>query len=186
MNKIRNSKVYDMALIALFAALTAVFSQISIPIGPVPINLALLSVFACGGALGWKKGAASIAIYILLGIVGVPVFSGFQGGVAKIAGPTGGYIIGYLFAVFIVGLMCDILGKKIWVLPVSIVIGLVVCYAFGTIWFMISMQSGLIESLTACVFPFLPGDAAKIIVATLIVKALDKAHLLPVSKKAKA
>lgn len=183
MNKIQNSKIYGMALMALFAALTAVFSQISIPIGPVPINLALLSVFICGGALGWKKGTVSIAVYILLGLVGVPVFSGFQGGIAKLAGPTGGYIIGYLFAVLIVGIMCDLLGRRVWVLPVSMIIGLAVCYAFGTIWYMISTQTGLIESLALCVFPFLIGDAAKIIAATLVVKALEKSHLLPASKK---
>lgn len=179
MDKINNSKIYAMVLMALFAALTAVFSQISIPIGPVPINLALMSVFICGGALGWKRGTISIAVYILLGLVGVPVFSGFQGGAAKLAGPTGGYIIGYLFAVFIVGFVCDKLVKKVWVLPVSMIIGLIVCYVFGTAWFMILTGTGLVESLTMCVIPFLPGDAVKIIAAALVVKALKKTHLLP-------
>lgn len=182
MDKFKNSRIYSMVLTALFAALTAVFSQISIPVGPVPVNLALLAVFICGGALGWKRGTVSVAVYILLGVAGVPVFSGFQGGVARLAGPTGGYIIGYLFAVFIVGIMCDKLGRKIRVLPVSMVIGLAVCYAFGTVWFMISTGTGLAKSLMVCVIPFLIGDAAKIIAATLVVKALDKAHLLPDGK----
>ncbi len=182
MNKMQNSKVYSMALIALFAAVTAVFSQIAIPIAPVPINLALLAVFACGGALGCKNGTISIAIYILLGIAGVPVFSGFQGGIAKVAGPTGGYIIGYLFTVFIVGLMCDKLSRKIWVLTVSMILGLIVCYVFGTAWFVFSMKQGIWESLMLCVFPFLPGDAVKIVGAALIVKALEKTHLPPYKK----
>ena len=183
MSKIQNSKVYSMALIALFAAVTAVFSQIIIPIGPVPINLALLSVFICGCALGWKKGTISIAIYILLGVVGIPVFTGFQGGLAKIAGPTGGYIIGYLFTVFIIGLMCDKLGRKVWVMAVSIIIGIILCYAFGTAWFVFSMGEGIWESFLLCVFPFLPGDTAKAVAAILIIKALEKSHLLPDTKK---
>lgn len=182
MNKMQNSKVYSMALIALFAAVTAVFSQIIIPIGPVPINLALLAVFTCGCALGWKNGTISIAIYVLLGVVGVPVFTGFQGGLAKVAGPTGGYIVGYLFAVFIIGLMCDKLGRKVWVMAVAIILGTIVCYAFGTAWFVFSMEQGIWESLMLCVFPFLPGDIAKTVVTILIIKALEKARLLPYTK----
>lgn len=186
MNKMQNSKVYSMALIALFSAVTAVFSQIIIPIGPVPINLALLAVFTCGCALGRKNGTISIAIYVLLGVVGVPVFTGFQGGLAKVAGPTGGYIIGYLFAVFIIGLMCDKLGRKVWVMAVSIIIGIIVCYAFGTAWFVFSMGEGIWESLMLCVFPFLPGDAAKTVATILIIKALEKTHLLPGTKSVSA
>lgn len=179
MNEMQNSNIYKMTLIALFAALSAVFSQIIIPIGPIPINLGLLAIFICGGALGWKNGTISISIYILLGLVGVPVFTGFQGGFAKIAGPTGGYIIGYLFAVFIVGLTASKLGRKVWALAVGMIIGLILCYTFGTVWFMILMGQGLIESLILCVFPFIIGDAVKIIVAILIIKALEKTRLLP-------
>lgn len=179
MQNLKNNKIYSMALIALFAALTAVFSQIMIPIGPIPINLALLAVFACGGTLGWKKGTVSIAVYIALGLVGVPVFSGFQGGPARLAGPTGGYIIGYLFAVWIVGFFCNKIGRKTWILALSMVFGLAVCYTFGTIWFTISSGTGIIEALGMCVLPYLPGDAGKIIVACAIVKTLEKTKLLP-------
>lgn len=179
MQKSKNHTIYSMALMALFAALTAVFSQIMIPLGPIPINLALLAVFACGGTLGWKKGTASIALYIVLGLAGIPVFTGFQGGPAKIAGPTGGYILGYLFAVWIIGFFCDKIGRKTWILAFSMILGLAVCYLFGTLWFTFSTGTGIIESLAMCVLPYLPGDAGKIIAACGIVKTLEKAKLLP-------
>ena len=113
MNKDKNrepksrSKLYSYLLCALFAALTAIFSQIMIPLPftPVPINLALLAVWLCGIVLGAKRGAISILVYILLGAIGVPVFHGFMGGIGVLAGPTGGYIVGYLPAVVIFGFL---------------------------------------------------------------------------------
>ena len=101
------SKLYSYLLCALFAALTAIFSQIMIPLPftPVPINLALLAVWLCGSVLGAKRGALAILVYLLLGAIGVPVFHGFMGGIGVLAGPTGGYIIGYLPAVVIFGLL---------------------------------------------------------------------------------
>ncbi|MCL2493626.1 MAG: biotin transporter BioY, partial [Clostridiales bacterium] len=99
------NRLLSWILCAVFAALTGVLSQIQIPLPftPVPINLALLPVFICGGALGAKRGAVSMVIYILLGAVGAPVFVGFSGGVGALAGPTGGYILGYLPAAVIMG-----------------------------------------------------------------------------------
>ena len=104
--KSRNT-LYSYLLCALFAALTAIFSQIMIPLPftPVPINLALLAVWLCGIVLGAKRGAISILVYILLGAIGVPVFHGFMGGIGVLAGPTGGYIVGYLPAVVIFGFL---------------------------------------------------------------------------------
>ena len=100
--------LYPYLLCALFAALTAVCSQIMIPLPftPVPINLALLAVFTCGGVLGAKRGALAILVYILLGAVGVPVFVGLGAGLGILAGPTGGYIVGYIPAVIVFGLLC--------------------------------------------------------------------------------
>ena len=89
-------------------------------------------------------------------------------------GPTGGYIIGFLFTALIVGLMTDFLGRKLWVLAVSMVAGLAVCYLFGTIWFMIAMHTDFVAALLTCVVPFLLADAAKIVVATVLVNRLDK------------
>ena len=109
-----------------------------------------------------------------LGAIGVPVFAGFSGGIGVLGGPTGGYIIGFLFTALIVGLMTDFLGRKLWVLAVSMVAGLAVCYLFGTIWFMIAMHTDFVAALLTCVVPFLLADAAKIVVATVLVNRLDK------------
>jgi biotin transport system substrate-specific component len=108
MRRVNKELVYYI-LCAVFAALTAACSQIQVPLPftPVPISLATLAVLVCGGTLGAKKGALAILVYILLGAVGVPVFAGFSGGLGVIAGPTGGYIIGYLPMAVIMGLFAQ-------------------------------------------------------------------------------
>lgn len=169
----------DMIYTAMFAAVIAICSQIQLPIGPVPFTLQTLGIFAAAGILGTKRGTLSVAVYVLLGAVGLPVFAGFSGGFGVLTGPTGGYIIGFLFTAFAVGLMTDFLGKKIWVLAVSMIIGLILCYAFGTAWFIIvSNNSGkemdIMTALSYCVIPFLIPDAAKIAAAVILVNRLDK------------
>jgi biotin transport system substrate-specific component len=171
------TRLYLMILCALFAALTVVGTviQIPLPFTPVPISLATLSVYLAGGLLGAKYGALSQVVYILLGVVGLPVFSNFQGGIGVIAGPTGGYIIGYVAAALIVGLIA---GKErrspIWKLTVSMISGTATCYGLGTAWFVISTGTGLAAALSLCVIPFLIGDTLKIIAAILLVKALKR------------
>ena len=103
----KHSKIKDLSIIALFAAIMCILGPLSIPIGPVPISLTTFAVFLSVYLLGAKKSAISVIIYLLIGLTGLPVFSGFQGGVAKLAGPTGGYIIGYIAAAFLVGLIID-------------------------------------------------------------------------------
>lgn len=164
----KKSTTFERVACAMFAALTAVLSQFAVPIGPVPINLATLSVFLAGGILGMTGGLVSQVVYILLGAAGLPVFAEFSGGIGVIAGPTGGYIIGYAAAAWLVGFMVDRLGRKPLSLALSMIAGLAVCYFLGTAWFMIVTKRALWDSLTLCVFPFLPGDALKIAVATVI------------------
>jgi len=169
---------------ALFAALMAVCSQIMIPLpSPVPINLGLLAVWICGGLLGAKKGAISVLVYILLGAVGVPVFAGFNAGLGALAGPTGGYIIGYLPSVILFALLTERAAvswrnrKSVTGFLLLVAGGLpamVACYAPGTAWFMFITGMGLIEALVLCVFPFIPGDVLKIIAAVFICEALRK------------
>ena len=179
-----------MILCGLFAAITAVCSFITIPLGftPVPINLGTLAVFLTGGILGKKYGTISMTVYVLLGAAGVPVFAGFRAGISVLAGPTGGYIIGYIVAVFIIGVLADVLVKRstaggrtasggravreTLLYALAMVVGLLICYAFGTAWFMISTGTGLWSAMLLCVIPFLPGDALKIIVAAILVKKL--------------
>ena len=171
-----NSKIKDMAIISVFTALTAVFSQISVPLPftPVPINLAVLAVLLAGGLLGFKKAIASQAVYLLLGLVGVPVFAGFSGGLQKLVGPTGGYLIGYLFIAFFAGLIPYLKSDNFVKRATLMTLGIITCYALGTIWFMLSTGTGLIPSLGMCVIPFIPGDLFKLVVGVVFVERLSK------------
>jgi biotin transport system substrate-specific component len=170
-----------MIMAAVFAALTGILTQVQIPLEPVPINMALFSVYMAGALMGPWYGALSMAAYVLLGAVGVPVFSGFSGGLHKLVGPTGGYIVGYVLCAFLTGglsrapLFKASLSKlKGWrgfeyaVLALSMLAGLVGCYALGTAWFMLTTGRDLWTSLGLCVLPFLPGDAVKIALATIL------------------
>jgi len=179
------SVIFPYILCALFAALTAVLSQIMVPLPftPIPINLGLLAVWVCGGILGAKKGAIAIIVYVLLGAVGVPVFVGFNAGLGALAGPTGGYIIGYIPSVIVFALLAgrainEERGKKTasgFLLIIARGLpAMVACYAPGTVWFMITTGMGLVESLILCVIPFIPGDILKVIAAVFICEALKK------------
>lgn len=165
-----------MILCALFAALTAVCSMISIPLPftPVPINLATLSFFLAGGLLGSRYGAVSQVVYVFLGAVGLPVFAGFTGGLGIITGATGGYIIGYVAGAWLIGLMTEKLGHGFYRNIISMVCGLAVCYTLGTLWFMFITSTGFAAALMMCVVPFLIGDAIKITAGAILVKKLYK------------
>ncbi len=160
---------------ALFTALIAVFSQLQLPVGPVPVSLATLGVMLCGLLLGWRYGALAVGAYILLGAVGVPVFAGFQGGAGRLLGPTGGYIVGYLFYALLAGLNLPRLQERFWGRCVLLLLGTAVCYVLGTAWFVKTSGRTLAESLSLCVVPFLPGDAAKIALAAFLTPRLRKA-----------
>lgn len=159
---------------ALFAALTAVCAWIALPIGPVPISLATFAVMMCGLILGWKYGTIAIAVYILLGLVGVPVFANFKAASA-LMGPTGGYIVGYLPYAFLAGLAVPKLQEKFLGRCLLLLCGTVCCYTLGTAWFMHATGRGLAESMGLCVLPFLPGDAAKIALSAFLAPRLRKA-----------
>lgn len=168
------SKTYDMVYIAVFAVLIAICSWISIPT-TVPFTLQTFAVFLAVGVLGGKRGSLSVLIYILLGAVGIPVFAGFSGGFGILLGSTGGYIIGFLFSALLMWGMEALLGKKTWVLGLSMVLGLIVCYAIGTVWFMAvytknSGPVGLAAVLSWCVIPFIIPDLIKIALALVLSK----------------
>jgi len=173
------SKIKSMAYIAIFAVVMAVCSWISIPT-MIPFTLQTFAVFLAVGVLGGKRGTLAVLVYILLGAVGVPVFAGFQGGLGILLGTTGGYIIGFLFTALLMWLMEATLGKKLWVLAVSMVLGLIVCYAFGTAWFMVvyarnSGAVGLGTALGWCVIPYIIPDLVKIALALTLTRTLRKA-----------
>jgi len=165
-------KTVALVQCALFAALTGVLSQVSIPIGPVPLNLATFSVLLAGSVLGARYGAVSQAIFTLLGVVGLPVFAGMKGGAAVLAGPTGGYIIGYIATAWLVGLLARQFGKSCSRLAVFMVAGMLLCYTFGTAWFLVLTKMEVRQALAICVFPFLIGDAVKVAAAALVAPRL--------------
>lgn len=164
---IRNTKTYTLVVTALMAAVTCILAPLSIPIGPVPISLTNLAIYISLYVLDWKKGTISYLVYLLIGLVGVPVFSGFTGGVAKLAGPTGGYIIGFIPMAIIAGIAIDKYQQR-WIHLIGMIIGTVVCYAFGTLWFCLQSGTPLMSALSLCVFPFIPGDLIKMIIAIAI------------------
>ena len=170
-------KTRDITIIGVMAALICVAGPLSIQIGPVPISLATFAVYLAGAILGWKKGPLAVAIYLLIGCVGIPVFSGFSGGFSRLAGVTGGYLVGYLPCALITGLgVSDPPAQKpVWLLPLCMLTGTAVLYALGTAWFMVQTGNSLGASLGMCVIPFLPGDAAKIVAATLIATPVRRA-----------
>ncbi|MDE7395083.1 MAG: biotin transporter BioY [Clostridiales bacterium] len=131
------SKTRMITYTALLAALLCVLSPWAIPVGPVPISLGLLAVYIVSSLINFKYGAVAVTVFVLLGAFGVPVFTGFTGGFAKVAGPTGGYILGYLPCSLIIGLFVDRFEKRLWVYPLAMLAGTAVLYSFGTVWFVI-------------------------------------------------
>jgi len=165
-------RTVDIVYIAIFAALIAVCSWISFPT-VVPFTLQTFGVFLAVFLLGGKRGTLSVLVYILLGAVGLPVFAGFSGGLNVLLGNTGGYIIGFLFSALFMWICEILLGRKLWVYAVSMILGLIVCYAVGTVWFMAvyarnSGSVGLVTVLGWCVFPFIIPDLVKIALALMI------------------
>jgi biotin transport system substrate-specific component len=171
-------KVKDMTYIAIFAALMAICAWISIP-APVPFTLQTFAVFAAVGMLGGKRGTIAVAVYILLGAVGLPVFSGFAGGPGALLGMTGGYIFGFLAAALVMWGVTRILGNGVWPLGLAMLLGLLACYALGTVWFMdvyIRTKGAitLLAVLSKCVFPFVLPDLVKIGLALLVTFRVKK------------
>lgn len=171
-------KTKDLALIALFAALMVVCSWITIP-GPVPFTLQTFAVFLSLGLLGGKRGTAVIGLYLLMGAVGLPVFSGFQGGLGSLLGATGGYKLGFLLIGAAVWLAVRLRGESTRVLVLAMSLGLVLCYAAGTAWFVVvyTRNTGAIgvgAALSLCVLPFIIPDALKMALALYLRKRIRK------------
>lgn len=160
----------QMVLIALMTAVTYVLGPLSIPLpfSPVPISLTNFAIFLAIFVLGMKNGTISFIIYLLLGAIGVPVFSSFRGGLQVLAGPTGGYLIGFIFLALIMGFALDHFDRKLVPTIIGMIIGMAVCYAFGTVWLAKLLSLSFKEGLMMGVIPYLAGDAAKIIIAAIV------------------
>ena len=160
----------QMVLIALMTAVTCVLGPLSIPLpfSPVPISLTNFAIFLAIFVLGMKSGTISFIIYLLLGAIGVPVFSSFRGGLQVLAGPTGGYLIGFIFLALIMGFALEHFDRKLVPTIIGMIIGMAVCYAFGTVWLAKLLSLSFKEGLMMGVIPYLPGDASKIIIAAIV------------------
>ena len=168
--------VRDMAYIALFAVMMAVCSWISIPY-VVPFTLQTFAVFLAVGVLGGRRGTMAVLVYLLMGAVGLPVFTGFSGGIGHLLGSTGGYIVGFVFTALVMWGMERIPGSRTVVLAVSMVLGLLVCYAFGTAWFLLvyARTTGPVGVWTAvgwCVAPYVVPDLVKLALALVLRRRL--------------
>lgn len=173
-----HTKTYDIVYVALFAVLIAICSWISVP-ATVPFTLQTMGVFLAVGILGGRRGTLSVLVYILLGAVGLPVFAGFTGGVGILLGNTGGYIIGFLFSALVMWGMEHLAGSGLVVQAVSMLIGLLVCYTFGTLWFLYLYNKNndpvsIAVVLGWCVIPFLIPDLIKIALSLVISRRIKK------------
>lgn len=178
------SKTYDMAYIAVFTVLITICSWISIPTA-IPFTLQTFAVFLAVEVLGGRRGTLAVTLYVLLGAIGVPVFAEFTGGLGIILRNTGGYIIGFILSALVMWLMESIFIKKLhvkhvfFVQAVSMVLGLLACYAAGTAWFMFVYMKdagpvGLTTVLGWCIIPFIIPDAVKIALALILGNILRK------------
>ena len=172
------NKAYDLVLIALFVALMAICAWITIP-AAVPFTMQTFGVFLALLLLGGKRGAICMAVYLLLGAVGVPVFSGFRGGVSALVGSTGGYLVGFIVSALLMWALTGFARRNCWTLAVALAVSLLACYAFGTVWFVVvSVRAGKAmtfgTALSFCVLPYILPDAAKIWLAYFLSKRLKR------------
>lgn len=161
-------KTKDMITVSLSAALICICSWIQVP-SAVPFTLQTFAVFFTAGTLGAKKGVAATLVYLLLGAVGLPVFSGFQGGIGALFGSTGGYVFGFVLSAFIVGLATEKSGNKLYLKIILNILAILLCYTVGTLWFAFVYGDGnLIGAFSVCVLPFIIPDSVKIALAMFV------------------
>lgn len=164
-------KMYWRLLPALLAAALCVLAPWALPVGPVPLTLATFGVYLAAGLLSWRQSAAAVGLYLLLGAVGMPVFSGFSGGLHRLLGVTGGFLLGYLVCALVAGGLLGRLSRP-WMVPVALVAGTLGMYVLGLVWYMAQTGATLWGAFAVCVLPFLPGDGVKVLAATGVILPL--------------
>ncbi|MBB6120679.1 biotin transporter BioY [Nocardiopsis algeriensis] len=176
----------DLGLIAVFAALVAAMSvavAIPIPFSPVPVTLQTLGIMLAPALLGWKRGALAVAAFLALGLAGLPLFAGGRGGLAVLAGPSAGFVVSWIFAALVIGLLTDLMVRggryRLWMgLAINVVGGILVIYAIGVPWMAVALGDGVLAAAYSMLV-FLPGDLAKAVVTALIAAAVHRAYPLP-------
>ncbi len=172
----RQQRTSTLTLIGLMTAVTCILGPLSIviPISAVPISFTNLAIYISVMILGWKKGTISYLIYLLIGFAGIPVFSSFTSGPAKLLGPTGGYLIGFIFMAMIAGFFIDKFPGKIYMYITGMILGTVVTYAFGSGWLAYQADMTFKAALLVGVVPFILGDIVKIVIAAFLGTAIKK------------
>lgn len=168
-------KTYKITKISLVAALLCVISPFAIvfPFSPVPVSLATLMLYLSVYIVGKRDAVISCGIYLLIGLVGIPVFSGFTGGIGKVLGPTGGYMIGYLFLVFISGWFVERWNNYL-MQGIGMTLGTAVCYLFGSLWLAYQAGMNFKAAIGVGAIPFIPGDVVKIVIGVIAGNAVRK------------
>ena len=170
---VKDMKVKQITKIAIITTIFAIASSIVIPFGLVPISLSTLFLCIMSTILKPKEIVISVFIYLFLGIIGIPVFAGFQAGIGVLIGPTGGYLIGYIFAGFIMSFLnCKFKKKGLWM--ISFILGTIILYTFGTFHFMLVMKWTFLQSIVITVYQFVVGDILESIIAFIISLVLSK------------
>jgi len=167
------NNTFKLVLCAIFTAIICVFSQIVIPLGVIPLNLTTFAIILCGGVLGIKYGTVATLLYIFIGVIGIPVFAGFKGGAGVLLGPTGGFIIGYLFVALLSG-MAFRNQRNSLITVLILCVANIVCYIIGTFWYMLITKAGLLSAISVCILPFIPGDAVKVAIAYPVIVKIKK------------
>lgn len=168
--------VKQLAIVGLMTAIICVMAPFALPIpfSPVPISLGTLAIYFVLTVLGLKFGTISVIIYILLGLAGLPVFTGFRGGPGTLFGPTGGYIIGYIFMALICGFFIDKWGNKILLCFLGMILGTAALYVFGSFWLAFQLSYTLPQAFMAGAIPYIPGDLIKLVIAVAVGRQLRK------------
>lgn len=158
----------QMAVCSLMAAALCILGPLALPLGPVPFSLATLVICFLPWMLNRRLSVLSVALYLLLGLIGLPVFTGYSAGISRLAGPTGGYLVGYLFLAAIGGFFIEKSHGHPLFSAFGLVLGTIACYACGTAWFTLQMSCTISSALVVCVLPFLPFDLVKILLSCLL------------------
>jgi biotin transport system substrate-specific component len=180
-----NSKITNITVTGLFAAIIIVLAQLSIPIQPIPFTLAVFAIFLTGALLPPKNAGLAVLIYLILGAIGLPIFAGQKGGIGVLFGATGGFLIAYPLMALAISVCADkIKFNRIVALSIGMITAMAICYSLGSVWFMFVVKASFIKAMTACVIPFIPFDLLKAALAITFSLAVRKA--IPQLKKENA
>lgn len=160
----------NLVLIGLVTAVTCILAPLSIPMpfSPIPISFTNLVIYFSIYLLGGKLATVSYIIYLLIGLVGLPVFSGFSGGIGKLLGPTGGYLVGFILVTLIAGWFADTFPKNKFLIMAGLLLATIVAYTLAAFWLSVQLQISFVQGIITGVLPYLPGDLVKMVIAVVL------------------